>query len=56
MADVTVPDKTEIYADHKFVKTWRLLNAGTCTWTTKYSLYFVSGKQMFGPDRKMLSL
>jgi hypothetical protein len=51
MADVTIPDKTEIYADHKFVKTWRLLNTGTCAWTTKYSMYFVSGRQMFGPDR-----
>ncbi len=51
MADVTIPDKTQIYADHKFVKTWRLLNAGTCTWTTRYSLYFVSGRQMSGPDR-----
>ena len=52
MADVTIPDKTEIFADHQFVKTWRLLNSGTCTWTTKYSLYFVSGQQMFGPDKK----
>ena len=51
MADVTIPDKTQIYADHKFVKTWRLLNAGTCTWTPSYSLYFVSGRQMSGPDR-----
>ena len=51
MADVTIPDKTKIDADRKFLKTWRLLNAGTCTWTTKYSLYFVSGNQMFGPDR-----
>ena len=51
MADITVPDKTQIYADHKFVKTWRLLNVGTCTWTTKYSMYFVSGRQMSGPDR-----
>ena len=51
MTDVTIPDKTEINADHKFVKTWRLYNSGTCTWTTKYSLYFVSGRQMNGPDK-----
>ena len=51
MADVTIPDKTQIYADHRFVKTWRLLNAGTCAWTTRYSMYFVSGRQMSGPDR-----
>jgi len=52
MADVTIPDKTEIFADHKFVKTWRLLNTGTCAWTNRYSIYFVSGRQMSGPDRK----
>lgn len=51
MADVTIPDKTQIYADHKFVKTWRMLNTGTCTWTTRYSMYFVSGRQMSGADR-----
>ena len=52
VADVTIPDKTEIYADHKFTKTWRLLNSGTCTWTPKYELYFVSGNQMAGPDEQ----
>jgi len=51
MADITIPDKTQILADHKFVKTWRLLNAGTCAWTTRYSMYYVSGRQMSGPDR-----
>ncbi|TFG50290.1 MAG: hypothetical protein E4H33_00445 [Anaerolineales bacterium] len=51
-ADITIPDKTEIYADHKFTKTWRLLNAGTCTWTDKYVLYFVSGNQMSGPNKQ----
>ena len=51
MTDVTIPDKTIINADHKFVKTWRLYNSGTCTWTTAYSLYFVSGRQMNGPDK-----
>jgi len=50
--DVTIPDQTVIHADHKFVKTWRLYNSGTCTWTTRYSLYFVSGRQMSGPDKE----
>jgi hypothetical protein len=51
VADITIPDKTEIYADHKFEKTWRLQNGGKCTWTTKYILYFESGNQMSGPDK-----
>jgi hypothetical protein len=38
VADVTVPDHTVIPAGTKFIKTWRLKNAGTCTWTKQYTL------------------
>ena len=48
IADVTIPDGTYIDAGATFVKTWRLKNIGTCTWTTNYSLVFVSGVQMGG--------
>lgn len=41
--DVSVEDNTPFAARSAFVKTWRLKNAGSCTWTTKYSLVFVSG-------------
>jgi hypothetical protein len=44
--DVTIPDKTEILPGQEFIKTWRLQNSGTCTWTDKYALIFVSGDQM----------
>ncbi len=50
ITDVTIPDKTEIDADHKFIKTWRLQNTGTCTWTTQYKLVFHSGTKMYSPD------
>jgi len=50
IADVTIPDKTEIDADHQFIKTWRLQNTGTCTWTTQYKLVFHSGNKMSSPD------
>ncbi len=50
VADVTVPDGTFINASAAFTKTWRLKNVGTCTWTTAYSLVFVSGEKMGGPD------
>jgi len=53
--DVTVPDKTRFNPDIKFTKTWRLLNDGTCTWTTDYKLYFYSGEQMSGPDSQRLA-
>ena len=49
IADVTVPDGTIFAPGTAFTKTWRLKNIGTCTWTTAYSLVFVSGEQMSGP-------
>jgi hypothetical protein len=47
--DVTVPDNTEIAAGTTFVKTWRLKNNGSCTWTSGYSVYFYNGDAMSGP-------
>ena len=44
--DVTVPDGTEMTPGQTFTKTWRLMNIGTCTWTTGYSLVFIEGDLM----------
>src|SRR5581483_10995728 len=49
VADVTVPDGTAFTTGSTFLKTWRLKNVGSCTWTTSYNLVFVSGEQMGGP-------
>jgi hypothetical protein len=49
-ADITIPDDTVIAAGQTFTKTWELLNNGTCSWETTYSLVFVSGDQMGAPD------
>jgi Ig-like domain-containing protein len=49
VADVTVPDGTIFSPDAAFTKTWRLKNAGTCTWTTAYKFLFYSGEQMSAP-------
>lgn len=46
VADITIPDGTVIAPGAAFVKTWRLQNGGSTTWTTDYSLDFVSGDQM----------
>ena len=43
VTDVTIPDNTPIPAGSIFIKTWRLKNIGTCTWTNQYSLV-VQGK------------
>src|SRR5258707_1043881 len=49
VADVTVPDGTLFSPGTTFIKTWRLKNSGTCTWTTAYKLVFYSGEQMGAP-------
>jgi hypothetical protein len=45
--DVTIPDGTTYAPGASFTKTWRLKNAGTCSWSG-YSLVFDSGDQMNG--------
>lgn len=44
--DVTIPDDTELYPGQVFVKTWRLVNVGTCTWTSDYAAVWFSGEKM----------
>ena len=44
--DVTIPDNTEIEPGSTFVKTWRLQNAGACTWSTQYALVLTGGEPM----------
>jgi len=46
VGDVTIPDKASVPAGATFVKTWRLQNAGTCTWDSRYALVFVGGEAM----------
>lgn len=48
VSDVSVLDGTKYAPGTSFVKTWRLKNIGTCTWTSSYSLVFVNGDQMGG--------
>jgi hypothetical protein len=44
--DVTYPDNAEVKNGKDFTKTWRLINAGTTTWTTDYKLIYHSGDWM----------
>ncbi len=53
--DVTVPDNTEIATGATFVKTWRLKNNGSCTWTSGYTVYFYNGDAMSGPPSSQLT-
>ncbi len=54
VSDVTVPDGTVFAPEIPFVKTWRLKNIGTSTWTTAYSIVFTNGTQMGAPDSSPL--
>jgi len=47
--DVTIPDGTYLPPEEDFEKVWCLKNSGTCTWTSGYSLMFISGYSMGGP-------
>ena len=54
VADVTVQDGVILPQGSNFIKTWRLKNAGTCTWTTDYDLVFVDGRLMGGNQTQSL--
>jgi hypothetical protein len=49
VADVTIPDGSTIPAGSAFTKTWRIKNAGSCTWTTSYALVYVFGNPFGAP-------
>jgi hypothetical protein len=48
--DITVPDDSRISPGQSFIKTWKLVNDGTCTWTTLYSADFFYGDRMSAPQ------
>ncbi|KKS07920.1 MAG: hypothetical protein A2418_03105 [Candidatus Brennerbacteria bacterium RIFOXYC1_FULL_41_11] len=49
LADISVPDNTAFSTPGEiFIKTWRLKNTGTCTWTTGYTIVFQEGDILGG--------
>jgi uncharacterized protein YkwD len=46
VADVTIPDNSEVAAGALFTKTWRIGNLGTCTWGPEYTLTHYSDERM----------
>ena len=49
IADVTVPDNSQMSFGQKFTKTWRFMNNGKCNWSG-YTIAFVAGDRMSSPD------
>ncbi len=47
--DVTIKDKTSMTAGDPFIKTWRIKNTGTCSWTKDYRIVFLNGNAMNAP-------
>ncbi len=49
VTDVTVPAGTKFDPGDTFKKTWRLVNTGTCDWTSDFKISYVGGN-LFGTD------
>jgi hypothetical protein len=48
ISDVTIPDGTIVSPGATFMKTWRVLNSGSCAWDSNYKFVFVDGDIMGG--------
>src|SRR5512142_1703483 len=49
VSDLTAPDGSTFATGTPFTKTWRLMNIGTCTWSTSYNLIWVGGDAIGAP-------
>jgi hypothetical protein len=48
VADITLPDGSEVEPGEDLTKVWEVLNDGTCTWTDDYKLVFERGDDLLG--------
>jgi hypothetical protein len=48
--DVTIPDDSVVLPGESFVKTWRVENSGTCTWTEGTTFAYLSGDDLSPED------
>jgi uncharacterized protein YkwD len=56
VADITIPDNTELVGGEVFTKTWRIMNTGTCSWAADYTLTYYSEERMDAPASVPLPL
>jgi len=56
VADITIPDNTNVAAATTFTKTWRIANNGTCVWGPGYTLTHYSDERMDAPDSIPLNI
>jgi hypothetical protein len=43
IADVTIPDGTEVIAGSQVDKRWQVSNSGSCNWNQWYTIRFIAG-------------
>jgi hypothetical protein len=46
IADLTIPDKTEVAPNSSLDKRWEVENAGTCNWDERYQVRLVGGPDL----------
>lgn len=56
VADITIPDNTNVAGGTTFTKTWRIANTGTCVWAPNYTLTHYSEQRMGAPDSVPLAV
>lgn len=56
VADVTVPDNSEVKGNTTFIKTWRIMNIGTCVWAYDYTLRPYTEESMSAPPSVPLAI
>ena len=50
VADITIPDNTNVAGGTKFTKIWRIANNGTCVWNPTYTVTHYSDESLAAPD------
>ncbi len=55
VTDVTIPDGQVIPPGSKFIKTWRIKNTGTTTWTANYRVRLWAGNSYGAPSSFLLA-
>lgn len=53
--DVSIPDDSPLTLGQTYTKTWRVVNAGTCTWTRLYKLVFFSQNPLGAQQEQFLA-
>jgi hypothetical protein len=51
IADVSIPDYSEVESGEEITKTWRIRNNGTTTWSTDYVIEFEKGEKLGAPTQ-----